>query len=62
MRRLQSLDLNDPRINKTITAIEENNVIIEPTLVIFELFSNGRNTMPNLAMADFVANMPVSNY
>ena len=60
MKRLQDLDLNDPRINQTITAMLENNVAIDPTLAIFELFFNGRNGMPNPAMADFVANMPAS--
>ncbi|MFQ3191714.1 MAG: imidazolonepropionase-like amidohydrolase [Paraglaciecola sp.] len=60
MKRLQDLDMDDPRINETITAMLENNVAIDPTLAIFELFFNGRNGVPNPAMADFVANMPVS--
>ena len=60
MKRLQDLDMNDPRINETIMAMVENNVAIDPTLAIFELFFNGRNGVTNPAMADFVANMPVS--
>jgi imidazolonepropionase-like amidohydrolase len=60
MKRLQNLDMDDPRIDETITVMLENNVAIDPTLAIFELFFNGRNGVPNPAMVDFVANLPVS--
>ena len=60
MKRLQDLDLDDPKIDETIQAMVENNVAIDPTLTIFELFFNGRNGEENPAMADFVDNMPVS--
>lgn len=60
MKRLEDLDLNDPRVNETIQAMVENNVAIDPTLTIFELFFNGRNGVVNPAMTDFVENMPVS--
>lgn len=60
MKRLQDLDLDDPKIDETIQAMVENNVAIDPTLTIFELFFNGRNGEDNPAMADFVDNMPVS--
>lgn len=60
MKRLQGLDLDDPKIDETIQAMVENNVAIDPTLTIFELFFNGRNGEENPAMADFVDNMPVS--
>jgi len=60
MKRLKDLDLDDPKIDETIQAMVENNVAIDPTLTIFELFFNGRNGEENPAMADFVNNMPVS--
>ena len=60
MKRLQDLDLDNPKIDETIQAMVENNVAIDPTLTIFELFFNGRDGEENPAMADFVNNMPVS--
>jgi hypothetical protein len=55
MKRLQDLDMDDPRINETITAMLENNVAIDPTLAIFELFFNGRNGVPNPAIIALLA-------
>lgn len=60
MKRLKDLNLDDPRIEKTIKAMLDNTVAIDPTLTIFELFFNGRNGVLNPAMEDFVANMPVN--
>lgn len=60
MKRLKDLDLDNPKIDETIQAMVDNNVAIDPTLTIFELFFNGRNGEMNPAMADFVDNMPVS--
>jgi len=59
LRRLPALDLNDPKVTKTIDAMVANNVAIDPTLAIHEFLLRSRNGTTAPGVVDFIDHMPV---
>lgn len=59
LRRLPALDLNDPKVTKTIDAMVANNVAIDPTLAIHEFLLRSRNGTTAPGVLDFIEHMPV---
>jgi imidazolonepropionase-like amidohydrolase len=59
LRRLPALDLSDPRVTKTIDAMAERNVAIDPTLAIHEALLRSRNGTTSPGLVDYIEHMPV---
>ncbi len=59
LRRLPALDLGSPRVMKTIDAMAENDVAIDPTLAIHEVLLRSRNGKVSPGVVDYIDNMPV---
>ncbi len=58
LKRLPSLDLNSEKVNRTINAMVEKKVTIDPTFAIHEALLLSRNGTVSPGMVDYVANMP----
>ncbi len=59
LKRLPLLDKDDPAIAKTIDAMVENQVAIDPTLAIHENLLRARNGTTAPGMLDYIEHMPV---
>ena len=59
LRRLPSLDKDDPAIAATIDAMVANNVAIDPTLAIHERLLRSRNGTTSPGVVDYIDHMPV---
>lgn len=59
LKRLPSLDGDDPAITATIDAMAENNVAIDPTLAIHENLLRSRNGTTAPGVVDYIDHMPV---
>lgn len=59
LRRLPALEMDDPAIARTIDAMVENNVAIDPTLAIHERLLRSRNGTTSPGVVDFIEHMPV---
>jgi imidazolonepropionase-like amidohydrolase len=59
LRRLPSLDLNDPKVTATIDAMAANDVAIDPTLAIHENLLRSRNGTTAPGVVDYIDHMPV---
>lgn len=59
LRRLPSLDKDDPAITATIDAMVANNVAIDPTLAIHERLLRSRNGTISPGVVDYIDHMPV---
>ena len=59
LQRLPTLDLNSDKVNRTINAMVENKVTIDPTFAIHESLLLARNGTINPGMVDYVDNMPI---
>lgn len=59
LKRLPGLDINDPKVTRTISAMAEGNVAIDPTLAIHEALLRSRNGTVSPGMVDYVDHMPV---
>ena len=61
LRRLPGLDLDSPAVMKTIDAMAEKGVAVDPTLAIHEMLLRSRNGTLAPGVVDFIDNMPVSD-
>ncbi len=59
LKRLPSLDMDDPAIAKTVNAMVENHVAIDPTLAIHENLLRARNGTTAPGVVDYIDHMPV---
>ncbi|MDX2418318.1 MAG: amidohydrolase family protein [Xanthomonadales bacterium] len=59
LRRLTSLEADDPAIAATIDAMAANNVAIDPTLAIHENLLRSRNGTTAPGVVDYIDHMPV---
>jgi len=59
LKRLPSLDMDDPAIAETIDAMAANNVAIDPTLAIHENLLRSRNGTTAPGRVDYIDHMPV---
>ena len=59
LRRLPGLDLHSPRVMKTIDAMAERGVAMDPTLAIHETLLRSRNGTVSPGVIDYIDNMPV---
>ena len=59
LKRLPSLDIDDPAIAATIDAMAANNVAIDPTLAIHENLLRSRNGTTAPGLVDYIDHMPV---
>jgi len=59
LKRLPSLDADDPAIAATIDAMAANNVAIDPTLAIHEVLLRSRNGTTSPGVVDYIDHMPV---
>ena len=59
LKRLPSLDQDDPAIAATIEAMVANNVAIDPTLAIHEKLLRSRNGTTTPGVVDYIDHMPV---
>ncbi len=59
LKRLPSLDEDDPAIAATIDAMAANNVAIDPTLAIHENLLRSRNGTTAPGVVDYIDHMPV---
>jgi imidazolonepropionase-like amidohydrolase len=59
LKRLPSLDQDDPAIAATIEAMVANNVAIDPTLAIHERLLRSRNGTTSPGVVDYIDHMPV---
>lgn len=59
LRRLPELDLESPRVMKTINAMAENGVAIDPTLAIHETLLRSRNGTVSPGVVDYIDHLPV---
>ena len=59
LKRLPSLDEDDPAIAATIDAMAANNVAIDPTLAIHEYLLRSRNGTTAPGVVDYIDHMPV---
>lgn len=59
LKRLPSLEIDDPAIAKTINAMVENQVAIDPTLAIHENLLRARNGTTAPGVVDYIDHMPV---
>ncbi len=59
LRRLPGLDLESPRVMKTIDAMARRGVAMDPTLAIHETLLRSRNGTLSPGVVDYIDNMPV---
>lgn len=59
LKRLPSLEIEDPRIQATISAMVENDTAIDPTLAIHEALLRSRNGEVRAGVVDYIDHMPV---
>ena len=59
MQRFVDLDLTSERVQKTIKAMVEKNIAVDPTTVIHELAMTGRNGETRTGVQDYIKNMPI---
>ena len=59
LRRLPALEIDDPKVMKTIDAMAEKGVAIDPTLAIHEALLRSRNGTTSPGVVDFIEHMPV---
>lgn len=59
LKRLPALEMDDPAVIKTIDAMVENNVAIDPTLAIHENLLRARNGTNAPGVVDYIDHMPV---
>jgi imidazolonepropionase-like amidohydrolase len=61
LKRLPALDLDSERVQKTVRAMVERKVAIDPTIVIHEALTQNRHGQVPPGMADYLEHMPVSS-
>lgn len=59
MKRFVGLDLSSSKVQKTLNAMVDNNIVLDPTLVIHELGLTGRNGETRTGALDYIENMPI---
>jgi len=59
LKRLPSLEMDDPKVTKTINAMVEKHVAIDPTLAIHETLLRSRNGTTSPGAVDYIDHMPV---
>ena len=59
LKRLPEIDLSDPRVQKTISAMREHGTAIDPTLAIHEALLRSRNGVTQTGALDYIDHMPV---
>ena len=59
MRRFVGLDLSSDKVQKTINAMVENNIAVDPTMVIHEFGLTARNGETRVGVQDYIQNMPI---
>jgi len=59
LRRLPALKMDDPKVMKTIDAMVEKGVALDPTLAIHEALLRSRNGTTSPGVVDFIEHMPV---
>lgn len=59
LKRLPSLDMDDPRVKATIDAMVEHGTAIDPTLAIHEALLRSRNGQTQAGVVDYIDHMPV---
>jgi len=60
MREFAGLDLNSEKVQKTVNAIVDKGIAVDPTTVIHEFGLTGRNGETRAGVVDYVDHMPVS--
>jgi len=59
LKRLPALEMDDPAVARTIDAMAENHVAIDPTLAIHENLLRARNGTTAPGVVDYIDHMPV---
>lgn len=59
LRRLPALEMDDPKVIKTIDAMVEKGVALDPTLAIHEALLRSRNGTTSPGVVDYIEHMPV---
>ncbi|WP_395339614.1 amidohydrolase family protein [Ningiella sp. W23] len=59
MKRFVDLDLNSEKVQNTINTMVENNIAVDPTVVIHEFGLTARNGETRIGMQDYIENMPI---
>lgn len=59
LKRLPALEMDDPKVMKTIDAMVKKGVAIDPTLAIHEALLRSRNGTTSPGVVDFIEHMPV---
>jgi imidazolonepropionase-like amidohydrolase len=60
LKRLPDLNIDDPRVQKTIAAMAERGTAIDPTLAIHEALLRSRNGVTQEGVLDYIDHMPIS--
>jgi len=59
LKRMPALEMDDPAVARTIDAMAENHVAIDPTLAIHENLLRARNGTTAPGVVDYIDHMPV---
>ena len=59
MRRTAGLDLNSPRVTRTLDAMQAKHIALDPTAVTLELLMRARNGKINPSVAGYFDHLPV---
>jgi imidazolonepropionase-like amidohydrolase len=59
MKRTATLDLQSPRVQKTIDLMAKGGIALDPTAVTLELLMGGRDGTVNPAVADYIDHLPI---
>ncbi|WP_260928424.1 amidohydrolase family protein [Novosphingobium sp. 9] len=59
MKRTADLDLNSPRVQKTVDMMVAGKIAHDPTAVTLELLMEGRDGKPNPAVAEYIDHLPI---
>lgn len=59
MKRFVDLDLSSAKVQKTLNAMVENNIAVDPTIVIHEFGLTARNGETRIGTRDYIKNMPI---
>jgi imidazolonepropionase-like amidohydrolase len=60
MKRFEGLDLNSEIVQNTLNLMVENNIAVDPTIVIHEFGLTARNGVTRAGVRDYIENMPIA--
>lgn len=60
MKRFEGLDLNSEIVQNTLNLMVQNNIAVDPTIVIHEFGLTARNGETRVGVLDYIDNMPIA--